>query len=241
MDSLSKTADISLKDVLIFFFVLAVSAVLTKVGQINNDFLYFTAKIAGLEAGILPLFQIFSHWFLTLLMSLIYLFLYPLLLIGTYFYLKKHGDHVKYVKSYVLLLLITAPLFYFVPVKVSGFYLNDVEAILYNQSIIALKFFSSIGDYYSAFPSLHTGLSALAAMYLQRTNTKAGKFGYFATFLIIVSTLYLGIHWLADIAAGLTLAYLSFAFFQKSSVLGRKPIYLSTIQKYLMKIIGHGR
>lgn len=62
----------------------------------------------------------------------------------------------------------------------------------------------------NTFPSLHTSLSTTVALLAHRTRDEYPRWYYVATFFaasIAFSTVYLGIHWVVDVIAGIVLAY----------------------------------
>jgi len=71
---------------------------------------------------------------------------------------------------------------------------------------------SEVNSRTNVFPSLHTSLSATVALFAYKTRESYPIWLGIATFLavsIIISTMYLGIHWAVDILFGLGLAGLS--------------------------------
>ncbi|MFO7793679.1 MAG: phosphatase PAP2 family protein [Candidatus Nanohaloarchaea archaeon] len=226
------------EDIAIFGGVMILSAIVNNLGLINRNTIVFTELIFALEGSAVLIFQSVVNPILTNFMVAVYLFLYPLLLLGAYYYLKQKDLHINYAKSYAFLIIISAGFFYFVPVKVSGHYIPGLEPILYNFNPLTVDFFTSLGDFHAAFPSLHTGLAAVAAIHLHNEGKLISIVGWVATFLIMISTFYLGIHWLTDAAFGLGLAYLSCRFIESSymksfeqrtmNLLEFRPFYLRT-------------
>ncbi|PSP74621.1 hypothetical protein BRC86_05530, partial [Halobacteriales archaeon QS_3_64_16] len=92
----------------------------------------------------------------------------------------------------------------------TAYYLPGVEALLYDLHPVIRAGIAATDTLVKAFPSLHAGLSILAALYAR----KAGRrYAYTAGALavgITLSTLYLGIHWLSDIAFVLALVGLAY-------------------------------
>lgn len=198
------------EDVTVIGIVFFIMYFVNQAGVSNEKTLYFTDLIFSVEGATVGLFQTFQHPLITKTMIGIYLFLYPVLLLGTYYVLKRENVHIEYAKSYVMAIIISAPIFYFIPVQVSGFYLPGTEPILYSYSPITVDLFTSLGEFYAALPSLHTGLAALAAFHIRRYDKKLGLYAWFCTFLIMISTFYLGIHWMMDAIIGIILAYICY-------------------------------
>jgi membrane-associated phospholipid phosphatase len=62
---------------------------------------------------------------------------------------------------------------------------------------------------YNCFPSLHTSISTILAIYWFRVNRRLGILGAIWTALIVASTVLIKQHYLADLVAGLALAFAS--------------------------------
>lgn len=198
------------EDLTVISIVFFIMYFVNQAGVSNEKTLYFTDMIFSIEGSTVGLFQTFQSPLITKVMLFVYLFLYPALLLGAYYVLKRENIHIEYAKSYIMAIVISAPIFYFIPVQVSGFYLPGIDPILYSYSPITVDLFTSLGEFYAALPSLHTGLAALAAFHIRRYDRKLGLYAYFAAFLVMISTFYLGIHWMMDAVIGIILAYICY-------------------------------
>lgn len=72
---------------------------------------------------------------------------------------------------------------------------------------------SEINEYTNVFPSLHTSLSATVMFFAWRTRDRYRLWMPVAMFLgtsVIISTMYLAIHWMIDVVAGIILAWISY-------------------------------
>ncbi len=72
---------------------------------------------------------------------------------------------------------------------------------------------SEINQNTNVFPSLHTSLSATVMLFAWRTRQEYPRWLAVAVFFglsVILSTLYLAIHWLVDVVAGLALAWIAY-------------------------------
>lgn len=207
-----------LEDVAIITAVMIVSSIVTYLGKVNPTHDLMTQVIAFYEASIHAQIQNYIIPSLTHFFIFMYIVGFPTLLLGSYFYLKKYheGQHYNYAKAYIMVNLISIPVFYFLPVTVTGHYLEGVDPIyydfLFNNEIIN-QIVSPVDDFQKAFPSLHTGLSAVASLSIWNSSKKAGTIAWIITACIMASTIYLGIHWIADAVTGLILAYISYRLF----------------------------
>lgn len=168
-----------------------------------------TAVIYGLEGDVVAAFQQVVHPLLTHLFVGVYLLVYPTLLLGTYLLLKRQNRQraFDYVVTYTGVVVVSTPFFYFIPVGVTGYYLGSVSPLLYTYSGPIGEFMNSVDTLQKAFPSLHAGLSLSATLYAPEGYERVS----WATFgLILLATLYLGIHWLSDLALGVGLTYLCY-------------------------------
>lgn len=164
-----------------------------------------TAAIYAIEGDVVALFQPAIHPVATQLFVAVYLLVYPLLLLGTYIGLKREGRgrHVAYAATYTVVIIASTPVFYFVPVGVTGYYLDGVEPLLYESGAIGTGM-TTVDTLEKALPSLHAGLASTASLYAPEGYE---RLSWATTLLVLLSTLYLGIHWLVDLAAGVALAY----------------------------------
>jgi len=165
-----------------------------------------TAAVRALEGDIVALLQSVTHPGLTGFFVGMYLLAYPVLLGLTYIGLKREGRgrHADYAFAYTLIVVASTPFFYFVPVGVTGYTLPNVEPLLYEGNGAVQLFMTNVDTLQKALPSLHAGLAGIASLYAPEGYEAAS---WATTGLILVATLYLGIHWFTDLAVGLGLAY----------------------------------
>lgn len=168
-----------------------------------------TALIYGLEGETAALLQQVVHPLLTQFFVGVYLLVYPALLLGTYLVLKRQNrkKSLDYVFTYTAVVVVSIPFFYFVPVGVTGYYLDSVAPLLYTYEGVG-AFMNSVDTLNKAFPSLHAGLAMSATLYAPEGYEWLSRG---ATGLVLLATLYLGVHWLSDLALGLSLSYVCYA------------------------------
>lgn len=164
-----------------------------------------TAWIHGLEGDAVALFQQLIHPLLTQFFIGVYLLVYPALLLGTYLVLKRQDrkKSLDYVFTYTAVVIASIPFFYFLPVGVTGHYLDSVTPLLYSTEGVG-AFMNSVDTLNKAFPSLHAGLAMSATLYAPKGYKKVS---WAALGLILLATLYLGVHWLSDLTFGIALTY----------------------------------
>jgi membrane-associated phospholipid phosphatase len=160
----------------------------------------FTQTVYEIEGATVAVFQTVTTAQLTLILSAVYLVGFPFIVLFTYFKLKAHEPEQarRYAIAYVSLVLISAPFFLLLPVRVSGHVLADVEPLLYESHTIIQAGVMATDTLMKALPSLHTGLSVLAAIYAWKTDRAYAWTATILTATIVFSTFYLGIHWLSD-------------------------------------------
>ncbi|PSH00097.1 MAG: hypothetical protein BRC28_01145 [Nanohaloarchaea archaeon SW_4_43_9] len=184
----------------------------------------FTPVIHWIEGSSVVAFQYFTHPLLTVFFIFTYLVVYPVLMVLTYFKLHSldNGSEMKYVGSYMLLIIVSAPFFYLLPVEVTGYYLPGVEPLLYEFHPIIYQGITTIDPLTKALPSLHTGMSVLAAIYAFK-YTKNYRWPILgATLAVIVSTFYLGVHWFSDALLGAIMAFMTFYLVDRGIVTSKR-------------------
>ena len=166
----------------------------------------FADAFQSIEGDIVYSFS--QYWSAPLLVFfvLMYIAVYPFTLWFTPLYLIS-TDNKKAMKTLAYGLLITykiALLFYlFLPVTNVYTYYGGSSAL--NQIIPGVEqFFYSTTTHNNCFPSLHVAMTLLLARTVQLTgNKKYTYFAYFCAISVIIAVIYLSIHWLLDVFAGL--------------------------------------
>jgi membrane-associated phospholipid phosphatase len=154
-----------------------------------------------------------------MLFTVVYLAGFPFVVLFTYFKLKVHDEEQarRYAVAYVILVLTAVPFFVLFPVKVSSLYLTTVEPLMYELSPAIQHGIHSTDTLVKAFPSLHTGLSMLAALYARKADSAYAYTVGTLSIAIVFSTLYLGVHWLTDAVFAMVLVGVAYYISQKVS------------------------
>ncbi len=162
---------------------------------IENGFVYWFSQ--NWTPGII-------HFFV-----LIYIVIYPFTLWFSplYFTIANKKKALKSLAYGLLIIyLVALPFYLFMPItNVYTFYNTNsaLETVIPNIE----QFFYSTTTTNNCFPSLHTAMTILVAYCLSLTdNEKLKIFGYFVMITVIISVIYLSIHWLTDVLAGALLA-----------------------------------
>jgi membrane-associated phospholipid phosphatase len=179
----------------------------------------FTGAIYAVEGATVVAFQAVTSTPLTVLATGVYLVGFPFVVLFTYFKLKAHDEEQahRYALAYIIVVVCAVPFFLLFPVKVSSLYLSSVQPLMYELSPAIQYGIFSTDTLVKAFPSLHTGLSVLAALYARKADA---RYAYFAAGLaaaIVFSTLYLGVHWVTDAAFAVLLVWVAYRLSQRVS------------------------
>jgi hypothetical protein len=176
-----------------------------------NTSVTFTDLIYQIEGERVALFQAWTHPALTGFFTAMYFVGFPFVVLFTYFKVKSvdRREAHRYVVAYVTIVLLATPFFVFFPVGVSAAR-ADVSPLIYDVHPIITAGTLSTDTLLKAFPSLHTGLSVLAALYARTAGRAyAVTVATFGT-LIVVATFYGGIHWISDAVFAVVLALLAY-------------------------------
>ncbi|MFO7832676.1 MAG: phosphatase PAP2 family protein [Halohasta sp.] len=170
-----------------------------------------TGAIEAVEGGFVAAIQSVQTELLTAYFSYVYVFGYVFLLIFPLLAYAALDDRlpfkrlvVAYSLNYLLGLLL-----YIVFVAYGPRNVGVAENLLYITNPEYQFLTSAVNTNTNVFPSLHTSLSATVAVFAYRTRESYAIWFGLATGLaasIILSTMYLGIHWGIDVLVGLGLA-----------------------------------
>lgn len=179
----------------------------------------FTDLIYAIEGERVAVFQAVTHPWLTVLFTAVYFVGFPFVVLFTYFVLKDHdpAEARRYVVGYVSLVVLATPFFVFFPVAVTAAR-ADVAPLIYDVHPVVTAGTLTTDTLLKAFPSLHTGLSVLAALYARKAGQAYGRTVAVVGLLIVVSTFYGGIHWLSDAVFAVVLALVAYWFSRRFEV-----------------------
>lgn len=195
------------------------------------DFLplvYPTPTVArSFSVGEVLFLQKFCNKFLDYLLLSIYLAGYPFLIYGTAFALfllnKKH-ELTHYVLCFVLLQVLAQVTWIIYPVSPPRLSTENVRDV----RIELAGFTETFNPYpHGAFPSLHAGNGLLGFLFVWKTGRKLRVIWGSVFALILLSSLYLGEHYLVDLLGGVFYALAVFLatskFFQASFATSQAP------------------
>ena len=173
----------------------------------------FTPLIHGIEGDLAAVFQVHQSLLVTCYFTFMYVFAFASMLgaaIAIYAYSKKHNLFRLLGLGYLLNFTVALPFYLFFPVK--GTWLGNPLAVrprLDEVSPLIMVYYRILSADDNCFPSLHTSL-ALTLMFvsLKGDNKRFAVLNVIAALSVMYSTLYLGIHWVSDVAAGVVLAML---------------------------------
>ncbi|MEC8589185.1 MAG: phosphatase PAP2 family protein [Candidatus Thermoplasmatota archaeon] len=185
-----------------------------------------TPYIYAIEGDLVVLFQdAFRAAWLDVFMTHFYIagfmfITYASIFYVTYFDDRWMADRIALCVAWVYLLAI--PFYLFFNVRVTGFYIEDMDAIAYTLNPEIEDWFRRIDAFTNCMPSLHIAVP-FAIWLTFRKHDHDGRWsrfqnmtlGYIAitTFAII----YLGIHWFVDIIGGMILATFAVSLMEKTN------------------------
>jgi len=161
--------------------------------------------IVGFENGVVHWFS--QNWTPGILhfFVLIYIGIYPFTLWFSplYFVFSDNKRALKSLAYGLLLIYIFAlPFYLFVPITNVYTYFN-IDSALETVLPGVETFFYSTTTMNNCLPSLHTAMTILIAYTVSLTgNKRLAYFSYFVMIFVIISVIYLSIHWITDVVTG---------------------------------------
>ena len=169
----------------------------------------YANEIRGFEGDIV--YQFSQNWIpaLVYFFVIMYIAVYPFTLwFSPLYFLQTDDKKAMKTLTYGLLLIyvVALPFYLFVPITNVYTYYN-VNSALEGAIPSVENFFYSTTTQNNCLPSLHTAMTILVAYSISLTgNKKLTYFGYFTMVSVIISVIYLSIHWITDVIAGALLA-----------------------------------
>ncbi|MGB1437692.1 MAG: phosphatase PAP2 family protein [Candidatus Poseidoniaceae archaeon] len=185
-----------------------------------------TPYIYAIEGDLVVLFQdAFRAEWLDVLMTHFYIagfmfITYASIFYVTYFDDRWMADRIALCVAWVYLLAI--PFYLFFNVRVTGFYIEDMDAIAYTLNPEIEDWFRRIDAFTNCMPSLHIAVP-FAIWLTFRKYDHDGRWRRFQNMtlgyiiLTAFAIIYLGIHWFVDIIGGMMIAAFSVSFTDKTN------------------------
>lgn len=179
----------------------------------------FTNWMTVIESDIVAGFSALWIPLLILFFVFIYIILYPFTLWFTPLYaLITNQKHALKTLGFSLffLYLIALPFYLFFPVTNVYTHYNLPSAL--NTVIPEIEtFFYATTTQNNCFPSLHTAMSIIITRTIFFTENKRFQYlGVFVMVTVIISVLYLSIHWIVDVIGGIIVALFALYISQKT-------------------------
>ncbi len=168
-----------------------------------------TPLVYGVEGNLALLTQYFINPILTGYLFFVYVFIYIFLIIFSIsFYI--YCDDLKNVKATVLAYfinyMVALPFFIFFPVYESWMVIEGMAPLLFSVNFYANDFIIWVNGVNNCMPSLHTSISVTVAVLSSFSGYRRWSvFAWVMAISVIAATLYLGIHWILDVIAGILL------------------------------------
>jgi len=172
-----------------------------------------THSIASLEGDFVAVIQSFETELLTEYFSIIYIYGYVFLLVFpllAYVALSDRTTLKRLIVAYSLNYFIGVTLYIiFIAYGPRNYDPVVFQNLLYDTHGQYQFLTGEVNSRTNVFPSLHTSLSATVALFAYKTHEEYPYWLAVATVLavsVVISTMYLGIHWATDVVFGLLLA-----------------------------------
>jgi membrane-associated phospholipid phosphatase len=170
-----------------------------------------TAYIEHLEGGMVAGFQSVATPTLTYLMTFVYIVFFSSIVVFTFIilaYTEQTSELKRFSLVYILNYLIAFPFYLLFPVTVTGYALPNVQPLMYELHPTIYSAITMVDPLDNCFPSLHVALTFSTFLIIYGTNLRRYKvFMTFAFPTVVFATLYLGVHWITDIIAGMALSF----------------------------------
>ena len=205
----------------------------------------FTGTLYGIEgnAHIVWIQSSIQNSFFIHLASIFYVLVFIWMIMFTAFFLVATNRRNSFrILTYALVLnyCVMIPFYLFFNVTVASMYPpgTSVQPLLYSNDMYR-GLVLMISGFHDCFPSGHISVSVIIVLLLF-LKTSAKRFAYAALAMTILTAfviIYLGIHWMLDIAAGIILGYAAFAGAQWTPLTRGLDSIAGKLKKILPRIL----
>jgi len=194
-----------------------------------------TPYIHTLEGNLGTLFQSWTNPLATEFLTFLYVFGYPAMIGASLIGYNFNRDNVlvkRLFYAFTLNYLLALPFYLFFPVREAWFHNPEIKLLIESVYPAYHTQYRLMSGLDNCFPSLHTSVSLTMALLAVASGRRAWAWvaGTIAS-LTVFSTLYLGIHWVSDVAAGAGLAVTSFVL---AGVFAEKDYRILAFKKNLV-------
>ncbi len=206
--------------------------------------IHMTSTFYRIEGEFILVFQRIASSEMTTYFSLIYVYGYTFLLvfpIVAYFALSDTRPFRRLLTAYSFNYLIGVVLYILIIAYGPRNMMPEllVETNLYDNSPEYQHLTRQVNRNHNVFPSLHTSLAATVAIFAFRTREQYRAWFPIAVLLaisVVISTMYLGIHWAIDVVAGLLLA--GVAVWIADRLVARSALIRTTVARQFDRLRG---
>ncbi|MFC6767497.1 phosphatase PAP2 family protein [Natrinema soli] len=170
-----------------------------------------TAEIYAVEGEFVAVLQDIVPDVTVGFFSAMYMFGFPYLLVTApiLYFLLPSQRHLKELLIAYLLNYLIGTIFYTLFIAYGPRnHLSSVTGLMYDFYPQAQTMTSAVSSNTNVFPSLHTSLAVVVLVFAWRSRSEYPRWFPLASFVVscvVFSTMYLGIHWLIDVLAGIVL------------------------------------
>ncbi|OAQ53148.1 phosphoesterase PA-phosphatase-like protein [Natrinema mahii] len=170
-----------------------------------------TAEIYAVEGEFVAWLQAITPQHTLEFFSAMYMFGFPYLLVTApilYFLLSSQRYFKELLVSYLLNYVIGALFYTLFIVYGPRNHLSSVDGLMYSFYPQTQDMTAAVSANTNVFPSLHTSLTVVVVLLAWRSRRAYPRWFPIASFVgacVVFSTMYLGIHWLIDVVAGVVL------------------------------------
>jgi len=211
------------------FLVFELDARCTNWVKSSNGGHDFTRLVYGLEGEAVAHVQAALNWLpLTWFLGYVYVVVFPCLVFVSIFVFDQLDDRrglAMALLGYALNFLLVLPFYLVFPVRETfHFYTTDlgsdaVRMLLNDIHPAIIEGYRAMSGLDNCFPSFHTSLAVTLALVAWHAGRP--RYGWLITFFAaanVFSTVYLGVHWVIDVAAGLVVGVAAYVLARRASL-----------------------